>query len=579
VQTPFEQVSVFVASHVEHPAPPVPHDVVVGVVQTFPLQHPAGQLFVSQTHWPPTHSCPAPHGAPPPHAQAPTVQRSAFVGSHAPHAPPPLPHCEALVDVTHVFPTQHPAHVVAHPAQLPLMQASPGLHVWHALPFAPHADVLGDTHAPLASQQPFGHDVASHTHLPPRHSCPAAHGRPLPQVQMPPVHESDFVASQAEQAAPAAAHAFAAHGVQTLPLQQPFVHDVASHTHAPPTQACPGAHARPAPHAQTPAAHESERSGSHAMHVLPFVPHVDELVAMHVAPLQQPLAHDVASHTHAPPTQCWPATHGALVPQAHAPFAQESASIGSHVAHAPPLAPHALVDGTLHTPAWQHPFGHVVALHGGVASASALGSESAVVVASSVASPAPSSPAASASVAPSPKDVSSPSSAASFELASAESSPTMESTEPSSTTELSSPDTLCPLSSCVEVGSVVDAPPQDARTHANGNIHGVTMRIRAIFSPPSSARHTHRRPERAGRRHRHHGGACDALQTRSCSSRPDSGCPRVLPSRSEVPPRAEQPRRDVVADVASNEAGETLRFLDRGCALRRARAEVSCTSR
>jgi hypothetical protein len=53
-----------------------------------------------------------------------------------------------------------------------------------SLPHAPSA--LPDWHAPLPSQQPFGHDAGLQTQTPLAHSCPApqaTHGFPsLPQL-------------------------------------------------------------------------------------------------------------------------------------------------------------------------------------------------------------------------------------------------------------------------------------------------------------------------------------------------------------------------------------------------------------
>jgi hypothetical protein len=70
-------------------------------------------------------------------------------------------------------------------------------------------------HVPVLSQQPFGHDVASHTHWKLRHSAPEAvqfwqTTPPVPQLELsPPVW-------------------------QLTPLQQPDGHELASQTHAPP---------------------------------------------------------------------------------------------------------------------------------------------------------------------------------------------------------------------------------------------------------------------------------------------------------------------------------------------------------
>ncbi len=159
-------------------------------------------------------------------------------------------------------------------------------------------------HAPLASQQPFGHEVASHTHLPSTHLCPATHAGPVPQVHALPKQRSVTVRSQTPQAPPGAPHVVGV-GLLQVPLasQQPAVQEVASHTHAPATQRWPGAHARWPPQAHWPDTHASARVLSHAMQVAPPLPHAVIEVVAHIAPAQQPLGHEVASHTQAPPTQ------------------------------------------------------------------------------------------------------------------------------------------------------------------------------------------------------------------------------------------------------------------------------------
>ena len=86
-------------------------------------------------------------------------------------------------------------------------------------------------------QQPFGHDVESHTHWPVvvLHSCPAAQ----PVHVAPPVPHEPFPSD--------------AYGSHVLPLQQPLGHEAEVQTHVPvPLHACPVAQAAqltpPAPH-------------------------------------------------------------------------------------------------------------------------------------------------------------------------------------------------------------------------------------------------------------------------------------------------------------------------------------------
>jgi hypothetical protein len=140
-------VQVFVPpEHGAQAAPPVPHAAALcpPPLRHMPaLQHPFGQLVASHTHAPPTHRWPAAHAAPAPQRQAPPAQRSA-VTPHAAHACPELPHCAAVVALTHVPPLQ----------------------------------------------QPFGQLAASHSQTPETQAWPAAHAGPAPQRQEPPAQLS-----------------------------------------------------------------------------------------------------------------------------------------------------------------------------------------------------------------------------------------------------------------------------------------------------------------------------------------------------------------------------------------------------
>jgi len=150
-----------------------------------------------------------------------------------------------------------------------------------------------------------------------------------------------------------------------LPLQQPPAQDVALHTHSPPLQACPAAHAphaappvpqepldwlpygsqvlplqhpfghEPGVHTQAPAALHTWPA-AHAPHAAPPVPHwvpdSDEY-GTQTLPLQQPPGHEVASHTHAPVAllHSSPALH-ALHDEPPAPHdAFDSLASASHV--------------------------------------------------------------------------------------------------------------------------------------------------------------------------------------------------------------------------------------------------------
>lgn len=54
-------------------------------------------------------------------------------------------------------------------------------------PPVPQVGLLEVWHLPPVSQQPFGHELALQTHLPPLQACPVAHGPqvapPVPQVE------------------------------------------------------------------------------------------------------------------------------------------------------------------------------------------------------------------------------------------------------------------------------------------------------------------------------------------------------------------------------------------------------------
>ena len=126
-------------------------------------------------------------------------------------------------------------------------------------------------HCLLASQQPFGQDVASHTQLLPLQRWPleqAAHWTP-----------------DAPQAVPASVVTHA------LLLQQPVAHVVASQTH------CPPLHSSPVPQ---------------LLQAAPAVPQVPFADVWHwLLASQQPFGQEVASHTQLP----W-ALHSWLLPQA-----------------------------------------------------------------------------------------------------------------------------------------------------------------------------------------------------------------------------------------------------------------------
>jgi hypothetical protein len=107
------------------------------------------------------------------------------------------------------------------------------------VPFLPHCVLLVPTwQAPATSQQPPAQLVASQTHPPLTQRWPTPHALPVPHLQAPLVHRSDFESQVAHvlAAAPQAAGPCAEGARHCAPEQQPPGHELALQTHAPPTQ-------------------------------------------------------------------------------------------------------------------------------------------------------------------------------------------------------------------------------------------------------------------------------------------------------------------------------------------------------
>lgn len=82
---------------------------------------------------------------------------------------PPFPHDVLLwlAKATQVVPLQQPfGHDVALHAHLPALQVVPVPQTAQLAPPVPQVGLLEVWHLPLESQQPFGHDVALQAHLP-----------------------------------------------------------------------------------------------------------------------------------------------------------------------------------------------------------------------------------------------------------------------------------------------------------------------------------------------------------------------------------------------------------------------------
>lgn len=135
------------------------------------------------------------------------------------------------------------------------------------------------------------------------------------------------------------------------------------------------------PQRQLPLPQLSLRVVLQVVQVAPPEPHsaVVRLVTQ-LSPLQQPLAHEVESHTQVPPapqrvplgqlvavqvqvppTHSWVLPHTVPVPQRQPPLVQVSARSASHVVQAPPLVPQVAGEAVRHWPLWQQPVGQEVA--------------------------------------------------------------------------------------------------------------------------------------------------------------------------------------------------------------------------
>ena len=261
-----------------------------------------------------------------------------------------------------------------------------GRHAPQDEPFAPHADSDSSVHT-WPTQQPSGHDVASHTQAPPEQCRPWAQGSLVPHWHVPPLPQrSVVVALQLMQEAPATPQVVGVLCSHVVPLQQPSAHEVESQRHLPETHACPAAHAEPLPHVHWPAAEQpSATIVSHEVQALPGAPHIETegisqvrpvqhppghmqllhapplhvspvlhvaqtLPALphwltvspvsHVLPLQQPVGHEVASQVHCPETQCCPEPHAGPEPHWQLPETlQPSLVVAVHPVqtHVPPM--------------------------------------------------------------------------------------------------------------------------------------------------------------------------------------------------------------------------------------------------
>jgi hypothetical protein len=138
---------------------------------------------------------------------------------------------------------------------------------------------------------------------------------------------------------------------------------VPSHTQAPPLQRWPAAQGAFAPHLHCPPEQVSVLLRSQLAQVVPLRPQAPTVGgAVHALPVQQPVGQEVASQTHAPPLQRWPAPQGALPPHLHWPPAQLSALLRSQATQLTPPVPQVVVLGVLQLVPAQQPLAQDVAL-------------------------------------------------------------------------------------------------------------------------------------------------------------------------------------------------------------------------
>jgi hypothetical protein len=118
-----------------------------------------------------------------PQEQDPVEQLSAVVALHALQVFPSSPHI-ARLGTMHSAPLQQPpGH--AQLEQVPELHESPALQAVHAAPAPPHRLVWSPGSHTLPLQQPVGHDVPLHTHLPAWQTWPEPHAAFEPHVHPP----------------------------------------------------------------------------------------------------------------------------------------------------------------------------------------------------------------------------------------------------------------------------------------------------------------------------------------------------------------------------------------------------------
>jgi hypothetical protein len=177
------------------------------------------------------------------------------------------------------------------------------------------------------------------------HRWPGPHGAFAPHLHPPPVQLSLVLGLHALQTPPPVPQVEKVAGLQVLPAQQPFRHELGVQPHTPLLHAWPVAQGTPL----TPQEHAPLRQRSalapHTEQAWPPTPQLEVEAVLQVLPTQHPPGHEVASQMQLPFEQRWPAPHAAFEPQRQVPAAvQVSVSLGSQGLQLPPAVPQFAVE-------------------------------------------------------------------------------------------------------------------------------------------------------------------------------------------------------------------------------------------
>jgi hypothetical protein len=228
------------------------------------------------------------------------------------------------------------------PRQYPTGQVSVPEQALQAAPTTPQAEVEVPGRQVVPEQQPL-QEAESQVQLPFTQCCPAAQGPLLPHAHAPAVQRSER-RPQATQAPPLIPQVVTVAALQVAPEQQPAGQMAeVQPLHTPPVQVC---------------------GLGQVSQAAPPAPQADgEVPAWQLLLEQQPTGQDVASQTHLPAEQRWPAAHAPVLPQWHVPSPSEQLSerFGSQTTQPAPKMPHAFTEGEMQALPAQHPVGQELA--------------------------------------------------------------------------------------------------------------------------------------------------------------------------------------------------------------------------